>query len=608
MTKGKDTSTHSSEEEKQWVMPDPEKLAHNIARIMDKSGELANAFMQTRDKQPEVEAAISEDLSEMGRTFAKVAEKWALHPENFVEKNLELARGWMGLWNHMVHRMAGEETEEINAKASKDKRFQDPDWKEHPFFDFVKHSYLLTADWSQKLIRDTEDLDPHTKQKADFYTRQIMAALSPSNFIFTNPIVLKETLATNGENLVKGLEMLSEDVVTGEGELRIRQTAFRNFEVGKNIGVTPGKVVYRNRIMELIQYAPSTEKVFKRPLIISPPWINKFYILDLAPGKSFVEWLVEQGHPVFMISWVNPDESLKDADWEVYMREGILQAYDVAGEICGSDEINVMGYCVGGTLLSMTLAYLTSKGDNRVKSATFLTTQTDFTHAGELKVFMDEDQITALEAKMEKRGYLHARHMATAFNMLRANELIWHYVTQNYMLGKEPPAFDLLFWNSDSTRIPAANHSYYLRNFYLNNNLTKGKLKLGGVKVDLKNIKCPIYSLATKEDHIAPARSVLEGMKYFNTDIRFVLAGSGHIAGVVNHPAKNKYQHWIGGKAEGDLDAWIENAKEEPGSWWPDWQKWITEISPEMVDAKKPGSKKHKPLEDAPGSYVKMQG
>ena len=392
-----------------------------------------------------------------------------------------------------------------------DPRFKHPAWSEHLYFDFLRQSYLITSHWAASLIDQVDGLDPHTRNKARFYATQIMNAIAPTNWVFTNPELLHETFASDGENLVRGMQLLAEDIERGSGHLRIRQTDATKFEVGKNLANTPGKVVYQNAVMQLIQYAPTTETVLRRPLLIVPPWINKFYILDLSPERSFVKWAIDQGQTVFMISWVNPDRDLAHKTFEDYMREGILEALEAVQQATGERAVNLLGYCVGGTLLAATLAYLVTIHDRRVQSATFLTTQVDFSHAGELKIFMDEEQVAAIERDMARHGFLEGHKMAAAFNLLRSNDLIWPYVVDVYLKGKAPLPFDLLYWNSDSTRMPAANHSFYLRRCYLNNDLAQGRIEIGGAPLDLSNVKIPVYHLAAREDHIAPARSVFLG-------------------------------------------------------------------------------------------------
>jgi len=542
------------------------------------------------------------------KTLGQVADYWLRDPQRALELQTSLGKAYLDLWGNAVKRMAGEPVAPLATPDPRDKRFSDPEWSNNQFFDFLKQAYLLTVDWAQRLVHDAQGLDPHTQHKAEFYVRQIANAISPSNFVLTNPEILRETMSSHAGNLVRGMHMLAEDIAAGRGELRIRQSDAQTFEVGRNLALTPGKVIFENPLMQLIQYAPSSETVLKPPLLIVPPWINKFYILDLTPEKSFIGWCVAQGLTVFVISWVNPDEKLAQKSFEDYMREGPLAALDVIEKITGEREVNSLGYCVGGTLLATTLAYLAKLGDDRIRSATLLTAQVDFTHAGDLKVFVDEEQIAAREREMGERGYLQGSKMATAFNLLRSNDLIWPYVINNYLKGKEPAPFDLLYWNSDATRMPAANHSFYLRNCYLDNRLVRGKMVIGGAPLDLNDVKIPIYNLATREDHIAPARSVLLGSRFFGGPVRFVLAGSGHIAGVVNPPQKIKYQHWIGPKPSGDdLERWLSQATEHPGSWWPDWLGWLKQQEAAEVPARQPGGGVLTPIEDAPGRYVKAR-
>jgi len=496
----------------------------------------------------------------------------------------------------------------IETPAPRDKRFADPEWKSNQFFDFVLQLYLLTTQWANDLVRDAEGLDPHTRKKAAFYVQQLTNALAPSNFVLTNPEVLRETLTSSGDNLVRGMKMLAEDIEAGHGTLRIRQSDPSNLEVGVNMATTPGKVIFQNDLMQLIQYAPVTENVLRTPLLIVPPWINKFYILDLKPDKSFIKWCVDQGVTVFVISWVNPDKSLGTKTWEDYMKEGPLAAMDAIERVTGEMKVHTMGYCVGGTLLATTLAWLAEKRRVRVTSATFLAAQVDFTHAGDLLVFVDEEQVSAIERDMRASGVLEGAKMAMAFNMLRSNDLIWSYVVSNYLKGKSPSSFDLLHWNSDATRMPAANHSYYLRNCYLENRLSSGTMVLDNTLLDLSKVKVPVYNLATREDHIAPADSVLYGSQFFGGPVKYVLSGSGHIAGVVNPPASGKYQYWTNDNiTDVTLADWIKSAQEHKGSWWPDWRQWLESIDPEQVTAREVGAAALPAIEDAPGSYVRVR-
>jgi len=501
----------------------------------------------------------------------------------------------------------GEKVEPVVEPEPGDNRFKDEDWSEHPYFDFIKQAYLLTTNWFEEVVEKTEGLDERTHHKAEFYTKLITEALSPSNFPLTNPEVVRETLATSGSNLVQGLEHLARDIKRSEDLLQITQVDTEAFEVGENLAVTPGKVVFQNDIIQLIQYAPLGENQYETPLLMVPPWINKYYILDLTAQKSFVKYVIDQGFTTFIVSWINPDERLSHKTFEDYMREGILEAVDAVIRQTGVAKINALGYCVGGTLLASTLAYMAATGDERIQSATFLTAQVDFTKAGDLLVFIDDAQLKELEEMMAEVGYLDGSRMASVFNLLRARDLVWPYMVNNYLLGRKPLPFDLLYWNADSTRVPAANHAFYLREFYQENRLAKGELDLGGVKLDLSNVTIPVYQMAARDDHIAPAASVFKGAKLFGGDVLFVLAGSGHIAGVINPPAKLKYQYWTGPEKAGDLAAWLEEAEKHHGSWWTNWMKWLAKQSGDQVSARHPDHGVLQVIEDAPGSYVKQK-
>ncbi|AXK79700.1 class I poly(R)-hydroxyalkanoic acid synthase [Pseudolabrys taiwanensis] len=585
---------------------DIEAFARNAARMVEEGGKALAAYLRPRE-EGKIKPELADDISDVVRTIGQVIEYWLSDPQRATELQASLGHAFLGLWAQTAKRLAGETAEPVIAPDPKDKRFADPEWSRNQFYDFLKQVYLLTTQWAERLVKDAE-LDERTRKKAEFYIRQIANAISPSNFVLTNPELMRETLSSHGENLVRGMQLLSEDIQAGEGYLKIRQSDPSLFEVGRNLAVTPGKVIFQNELMQLIQYQATTTEVLKTPLLIVPPWINKFYILDLNPEKSFIKWCVDQGITVFTISWVNPDGRLAEKSFEQYMRDGVIAAMDAVKEITGEPQLNAIGYCVGGTLLSITLAYLAAKKQDRVKSATFFAAQVDFTYAGDLLVFVDEAQIKHLEGHMKAQGYLEASRMANAFNMLRSNDLVWPYIVNNYLRGKKPLPFDILYWNSDATRMPAANHSFYLRNCYLDNKLTKGKMELGRTKLDLRKVKIPVYDLATREDHIAPAKSVLHGAHYFGGPVRFVLAGSGHIAGVINPPAKPKYQYWTGDKPKGsDVDAWLKTATEHPGSWWPDWLDWLKAVDAETVPAREIGGGKLKAIEDAPGSYVKVK-
>jgi len=586
---------------------DPEAFAMNLARAMENGGKALAAYLQPRE-DGEVRDQPPNELTELVKTFSAVAEYWMSDQDRAAEVQARIAKAYLDLWGSSMRRLAGEEAPPAIAPSPRDKRFADPEWKSNQFFDFVLQLYLLTAQWAQELVKNADGLDPHTRRKAEFYVQQITNAMAPSNFVLTNPEVLRETLASNGVNLVRGMKMLAEDIEAGRGTLRIRQSDPSNLEVGVNMATTPGKVIFQNELMQLIQYEPSTENVLRTPLLIVPPWINKFYILDLKPEKSFIKWCVDQGISVFVISWVNPDKSLRAKTWEDYMKQGPLAAMDAIERVTGEMKVHTMGYCVGGTLLATTLAWLADKRRVRVTSATFLAAQVDFSHAGDLLVFVDEDQVSAIERDMQASGVLEGAKMAMAFNMLRSNDLIWSYVVSNYLKGQQPSAFDLLHWNSDATRMPAANHSYYLRNCYLENRLSSGTMVLDNTLLDLSKVKVPVYNLATREDHIAPADSVLYGSQFFGGPVKYVLSGSGHIAGVVNPPSLGKYQYWTNDNIKDlTLAEWLKGAREHKGSWWPDWREWLQSIEGEQVPARAVGTAELPPLEDAPGSYVRVR-
>jgi polyhydroxyalkanoate synthase len=586
---------------------DIEVFARNLARVVEEGGKALAAYLKPRE-EGRIQGEYAEFM-DVVKTLGQVGQYWLKDPQRALDLQINLGRSYLDLWAGAVKRMAGENPVPVAAPSPKDKRFADPEWSSNQFFDFLKQAYLLTVTWANHLVEDAEGLDPVTLQKADFYVRQIVNAIAPSNFVLTNPELLRETLASNAENLARGMRMLAEDIAAGGGDLRIRQSNTDSFEVGRDLAITPGKVVFQNDLIQLIQYAPTTETVLQRPLLIVPPWINKFYVLDLTPDRSFIKWCVDRGLTIFCISWVNPRADLASKSFQDYMLEGPLAALDVIEQVTGETKVNAIGYCVGGTLLAATLAYMAADRDLRIASATFFASQVDFTHSGDLKVFADEEQIAALERQMADRGYLDSSKMANSFNLLRSNDLIWPYVINNYFKGKEPLPFDLLYWNADATRMPAANHSFYLRNCYLENKLARGQMVIGGEKLDLKSIKIPIYNLAAREDHIAPAKSVLLGSKSFGGPVKFVLAGSGHIAGVVNPPDRHKYQYWTGPKpSNANLDKWLAKAVEHPGSWWPDWFAWLTAHDAAQVPARSPGGGAIEPIEDAPGSYVKVRG
>jgi polyhydroxyalkanoate synthase len=590
----------------QSTAADAEKMQAAFQDIAVRSQKLLQDFAEKYKS----EASQSADPLHIGNAFQEFTAKMLADPSKVVAAQVELWQEYMKLWQATAQRMAGQKVEPIVEPAKGDKRFNDPAWKEEVVFDYLKQSYLLTSRWAQDRVKQVEGVDAKTAKKIEFYSKQFIDAMSPSNFALTNPQVVKATIETRGENLVKGLQNLLTDLERGKGKLAISQTDMKAFKVGENIATSPGKVVFRNDVIELIQYAPATPEVYEVPLLIVAPWINKFYILDLKPENSFIKWAVERGYTVFVISWVNPDEKLSRLTFEDYMNQGPLAALDAIEKATGQRHASAIGYCLGGTLMAPTLAYMAARNDDRVVACTFFTAQVDFTEPGDLGVFIDDEQLTALEESMGKRGYLDGGEMATTFNMLRANDLIWSFVVNNYLMGKTPFPFDLLYWNADATRMPPRMHSYYLRNMYQKNLLIQpGGLTLDNVPIDLRKISIPLYIQAGKEDHIAPANSVYKATQLYSGPVRFMLAGSGHIAGVVNPPRAKKYQHWLNetGKNPPTLAEWQKGAVEHPGSWWNDWDKWLSEKSGAKVPARVPGEGGLPAIEDAPGSYVKVR-
>jgi polyhydroxyalkanoate synthase subunit PhaC len=583
---------------------DTDELARQVAEIAEQSQRLVADFLKRQSAEDGI--GMASPLA-IGAAFFEMTARLMADPSRLVQAQLSLWNDYMTLWQRTAQRFLGGDPEPLIEPQRGDHRFRDAGWNDNTLFDFIKQSYLLTARWLQGTVRDVEGIDERTAHKIDFYTRQFVDALAPSNFVMTNPEVLRATLESRGENLLNGLKNLLDDLERGKGRLAIRMTDMAAFRIGQNVAVTPGKIVYQNELMQLIQYQPTTATVNRRPLLIIPPWINKFYILDLRPDNSFIRWAVEQGHTVFVISWTNPGTRLAAKTFADYMREGPLAALDAIEAATGEREANVIGYCLGGTLLAATLAYMAVKRDQRIKSATFFVTMVDFAEAGELSVFIDEEQLASLEQRMNAKGYLEGRDMAQTFNMLRANDLIWSFVINNYLLGKSPFPFDLLYWNADSTRMPAAMHSFYLRNMYQENLLVKpGGITLDGVAIDLGRIKTPAFLLSTREDHIAPWRSTYAATQIYKGPVKFVLSASGHIAGVVNPPG-GKYAHWQNDRKPPDAGDWLAGAVEHPGSWWPAWQRWVQRYSGGEAAARHPGDGKLAPIEDAPGSYVKVR-
>jgi len=528
------------------------------------------------------------------------------NPGELMARNVRLATEQARLAGYALQKAGGWEAEPVAEPDAGDKRFKDAAWSEQLVFDLIKQSYLVGARYFLGLA-GAAGLDRKQQHKLDFMTRQFVDALSPTNFAATNPEVLRATVESRGANLLQGMRNLAADLVAGKGRLKVRMVDDQKFEIGRNIAATPGKVVFENEMMQLIQYTPTTEQVYKRPLVIFPAWINKFYILDLSPHNSLIRWAVAQGHTVFVVSWVNPDAEMARKTFEDYLNEGIFAALEAVEAATGERRVNAVGYCIGGTLLACALAQLGASGDDRVASATFCTSQVDFSEAGDLLVFIDEAQLDSLERSMKKRGYLDASEMATTFNMLRANDLVWSFVVNNYLLGRSPAAFDLLYWNNDSTRMPVAMHSFYLRNMYLHNRLSQpGGVTLNGVPLDLRDVRIPVFLQSSREDHIAPYRSVYKATQLFSGPVTFMLAGSGHIAGVINPPEANKYYYYTNPQNPPQVEDWIEGATWHEGSWWPYWNQWLRRRSGRKVPARIPGDGALPVIEDAPGRYVHM--
>ena len=686
--------------------PDPQRLHEATSRIAEQSRRIVQAFVERQASSPRQFNPLEPGV--ISQAYQDLWQQMLADPKRLIEAQVSLWQDYAKLWENTARRMAGEEVEPIVAPASGDRRFKDDAWTENPLYDHIKQSYLLASKFMLSTVRETEGLDAHTAHKVDFYTRQFIDALAPTNFAATNPEVARRTVETGGENLVQGLSNMLEDLERGQGELRIRMTDLDKFKLGENVAVTPGKVVFENDLMQLLQYVPATETVRRRPLLIIPPWINKYYILDLRPKNSFIKWCVEQGHTVFVISWVNPDERLADKSMDDYLLEGPIAALDAIEQAVGERRVNAIGYCLGGTLLAATLAYLKARetaepddagestgtgpaaetaadateavesgdaaqsaegatpettgeavipaepaggvdvaetgqttrvaetspaagnvgdaagqaageeakaapasrdagGRRVIESATFFTTMVDFEEPGELGVFIDDEQLALIEESMKEKGYFDGAKMAEAFNLLRANDLIWSFVINNYLMGKDPFPFDLLYWNSDSTRMPRAMHTSYLRNMYRHNRLREpGGITLDGVPIDLSTVDVPVYILSTREDHIAPWRSTYAATGLYRGPIRFVLAMSGHIAGVVNPPSANKYGYYTGELAP-TPDAWLDAATAHECSWWPDWNAWIGDHDGGEVPAREPGAGALPVIEDAPGRYVKVR-
>jgi polyhydroxyalkanoate synthase len=582
-----------------------EQLSLNLARAAMTAQTALGAAMLRKSEAPD---ALNPDPFQVAPALGEVMTKLVAQPDRLMLAQADLFDRYMDLWRNSAARLAGQPAEPVARPLKTDRRFADPEWTENPVFDVMKQSYLLTSNWLNDLIANVEGVDEAAKRRTQFFTKLLTDAFSPSNYLASNPAALREAMRSNGESLVRGAERFAADLERGGGKLAISQTDLARFKVGENVATAPGKVVFENALFQLIQFTATTKQVHETPLLIFPPWINKYYILDLRPDNSMIRWLTNQGFTVFLASWVNPDASLAEKTLDHYMVEGIYAAIAAVMEQCDTGEVNTVGYCIGGTLLGASLAHMAAHNLTSVRSATFFAAQQDFAEAGDLLLFTNQAWLEDLEKRMDAAGgVLPSSAMADTFNMLRANDLIWSFFVNNYLLGKEPTAFDLLFWNADQTRMPKALHLGYLRNFYMNNAMAKGELSLAGVPLDLKTVKTPIYVQASREDHIAPMRSVYRGAKLFGGPVTFTLAGSGHIAGVINPPAAKKYQHWTNAALSDTLDDWQAGAVEHKGSWWPHWAAWLKERSGDLIPARDPAAGPLTPIEDAPGRYVKVR-
>lgn len=584
-------------------------------RTKDALAEWANNFSQMADKSRLFFSQLLEKKMPPSSLFQmlyfnQIYQKFLRHalsqPEKLLNLQLQYWQELFFLWQRFM--LTQSETVKEEPRPQGDKGFESELWQRFPLLHFIKDFHLMQSRHFQALVPLAEGLEPKTRQQIQFYLRQIIEAFSPINFAATNPTVWQTTFETRGENLLKGLDQALDDLKRDDNYFQIKMTDTKAFEVGKNLAITPGQVIYQNELMQLIQYEPQTKKVYARPLLFIPPWINKYYILDLNPELSLVNWLVQQGYTVFMISWVNPDAHLAQKDFSDYLAQGPLSALDAIEKVTGQSQVSALGYCVGGTLLACALAYLAHHGEPRISCATYLCSLLDFSEPGDLGAFIDENQLAWLEKEMRQKGYYDGREMAATFNLLRPKDLIWSYYVKNYLLGEEPPAQALLFWNNDATNIPETMHRYYLRNMYLHNRLKESAaLHLQNTPIDLKQVATPAFFVATLKDHISPWKSVYAGLKLHAGPMQFLLSGSGHIAGAINPPQQKKYNYYSSADIADTPAEWFKNAKEESGSWWPHWEKWLRQHSGNKVAARRVGENGLKGIEAAPGSYVRAR-
>jgi len=575
-------------------------------------GEEYKALMQDLLARMVPSDAAESVYEDMHQSFQAGAQSLMQNPPLLWETQSRLLQDQFQIWQQSLRSLAGEDVEPLITPSKGDRRFRDDAWRDDPYYLAIMQQYLLFSRTVEELIERLDGLSDTQKRNLGFYARQMVNAMAPTNFITTNPEVMRKTMETRGQNLVEGLARLREDLANSAEGLNVTMTDRSAFAIGENIAVTPGAVVYENELIQLIQYTPTTEQVYKTPLLVVPPWINKYYILDLREDNSMVRWLVAQGHTVFLISWRNPGPEQRDLTWADYMQMGPITAMDAIEQATGEKSVNIVSYCIGGTLAASTLAYLTStRRGRKVKSVTYMATLVDFRDPGEIGVFLSEPVLEGIEAQLERDGYLDGRVMAYSFNLLRENDLFWSFYINNYLKGDPPAPFDLLYWNTDGTNLPAGTHAWYLRHMYMENRLVQpGGIELDGVKIDLRKVSTPSYFISTRDDHIAKWNSTYYGALLPKGPVKFVLGGSGHIAGIVNPPTKNKYGFWTNDELPATPEEWLEGAQPHEGSWWPHWQQWITENgyvdTEKLVAARQPGDGELEIIEPAPGRYVRM--
>ena len=582
-----------------------ERLNANMAKMDELSKRLVHAMGQKRKADPGLQAPGNDVY--MKAAAAYMAEMMA-NPSKMIERQVSYWGKSLKHYAEAQEALAEGKLQAPKDKGPSDRRFQNELWDTNPYFNYIKQQYLFSSEAITEAMSDLDGLEKQDKERVSFFARQIVDLFSPANFLGTNPEALSRAVETDGESLVRGLENLVHDIERNSGDVLVSLADEEAFSLGENIAATEGSVVYRNRMFELIQYKPATEKVHATPVVIFPPWINKFYIMDLKPSNSFIKWIVEQGHTLFIVSWVNPDASHADVGMDTYIDEGYLTAFNEVKKITGEDQVNAVGYCIAGTMLSICLGLLEKRGDKTVKSATFFTTLTDFEDAGEMSVFLDNDFVDGIERQVDEHGYLHSFFMSRTFSYLRANDLVYGPAIRSYMMGDKPPAFDLLYWNGDSTNLPGRFVVEYLRGLCQQNKLAKGEFEILGETLSLADVKVPICAIACETDHIAAWKGSFNGFRQFGSKEKtFIVSESGHVAGIINPPSKKKYGHYTGPSPKGSADAWMEQTEFNEGSWWPRWEAWIGKKAGKKVPARVPGSKSHPVLEAAPGSYVRLK-